>query len=551
MSAPHSLVNSPADWWRHAVIYQVYPRSFADGNGDGIGDLPGIIHRLPDIAALGIDAIWLSPFYTSPQKDAGYDVANYCDVDPVFGTLADAEKLIDTAHDLGLRIIVDIVPNHSSDQHEWFQEALASEPGSPQRARYMFREGKGDSGELPPNNWESVFGGPAWTRVIESNGTPGQWYLHLFDSSQPDFNWETPEVWEMFRGVLRFWLDRGVDGFRVDVAHGLIKEPGLPDHDYAKEAPLGNRGPFWDQDGVHEVYRDWHKVLEGYGPDRMMCAEAWVLPLEKMAWYVRDDEMHQAFNFGYLATAWDATDLRNVINESLSAFGGVGGPSTWVLSNHDVVRHASRMGLNYQSEGQPTGIGPLSPNKPDAGLGLARARAASALMLALPGSAYLYQGEELGLPEVIDIPDEMRQDPTFFRTSGERYGRDGCRVPIPWESNAPAFGFNDTGKTWLPQPDTFSSLARSQQVGVATSTLELYRSVIELRSKHALGTGSLEWLTGYPDSVVAFVNNGVAIIANAGDGDVALPEGDILVSSGELSDNLLGPDTTAWVKLPS
>jgi len=367
-----------------------------------------------------VDAIWLSPFYTSPQKDAGYDVADYCSVDSIFGSLDDAEKLIDEAHNLGLRIIVDVVPNHSSDQHVWFQQALAAVPGSPERARYMFREGTGASGEFPPNNWESVFGGPAWTRVVEADGSPGQWYLHLFDASQPDFDWKNPEVWELFRSVLAFWLDRGVDGFRVDVAHGLIKAEGLPDEEKVNNPPLGNRGPFWDQDGVHAVYQDWRKILESYGPDKMLCAEAWVMPLSKMAHYVRRDEMHQAFNFGYLATGFEAKALRSIIDDSLEAFGGVGSPSTWVLSNHDVVRHATRFGTDFISQGQPTGIGPNSPEKPDADLGLRKARAATALMLALPGSAYLYQGEELGLPEVIDIPDESRQDPTFFRTNGER-----------------------------------------------------------------------------------------------------------------------------------
>ena len=551
MLAPKTLANSPADWWRHAVIYQIYPRSFADGNGDGIGDLPGIIDRLPAVADLGVDAIWLSPFYTSPQKDAGYDVADYCDIDPVFGTLQDAERLIHSAHDLGLRVIVDLVPNHSSDLHEWFQSALMAAPGSAERERYMFRDGKGETGELPPNNWESVFGGPAWTRVTESDGSPGQWYLHLFDASQPDLNWENPEVWEMFRGVLRFWLDRGVDGFRVDVAHGLVKEKGLPDKKLVANPPLGDRGPHWDQDGVHEVYRDWRKVLDEYGPDRMLCAEAWVLPLSKMAWYVREDEMNQAFNFGYLATQWNASSLRSVINESMDAFGGVGAPSTWVLSNHDVIRHASRFGLNAPTEGQPTGIGPKTPDKPNEVLGLDIARAATTMMLALPGSAYVYQGEELGLPEVIDIPDGLRQDPTFFRTQGERYGRDGCRVPIPWEANAPAYGFNSTGSSWLPQPRSFNALARSEQDGVAGSTLELYKTLLALRAEYSLGSGNLEWLDGFGNDVVAFRNVSIAIIANIGDSPVELPEGEVLVTSGEIAGPQLPPNTTAWVKLGS
>jgi len=545
-----TLANSPSDWWRHAVIYQIYPRSFADGNGDGVGDLAGIIRRLPAIADLGVDAIWLSPFYRSPQKDAGYDVSDYCDVDPIFGTLAEAETLITTAHDLGLRIIVDVVPNHSSDQHEWFQAALAAGPGSPERERYMFHDGHGETGELPPNNWESVFGGPAWSRTTDPDGTAGQWYLHLFDQSQPDFNWENPDVWSLFDGVLRFWLDRGVDGFRVDVAHGLVKEAGLPDRDLTNGPPkAGNRSPFWDQDGVHEVYRAWRKILDDYGDDRMMCAEAWVMPLSKMAHYVRPDEMHQAFNFGYLASSWDSVSLRAVIDESLSAFGGVGAPSTWVLSNHDVIRHRSRLATNVTEEGQPTGIGPNSEHKPDDKLGHHRGRAATALMLGLPGSAYVFQGEELGLPEVIDIPDDRRDDPTFFRTHGERYGRDGCRVPIPWEADKPAYGFNDSGASWLPQPAVFGELARDQQQGVESSTLELYRRLLSLRASHGLGSGDFSWLPDFPESTVAFRNLGIAVIGNLGTAPITLPAGDILASSGPLVDGQLPGDTTAWIKL--
>jgi alpha-glucosidase len=545
-----TLANSPSDWWRHAVIYQIYPRSFADGNGDGVGDLAGIISRLPAIADLGVDAIWLSPFYRSPQKDAGYDVSDYCDVDPVFGTIADAEKLITTAHDLGLRIIVDLVPNHSSDQHEWFQAALAAGPGSPERARYMFREGLGESGELAPNNWESVFGGPAWSRITNPDGTHGQWYLHIFDQSQPDFNWENPEVWRLFDGVLRFWLDRGVDGFRVDVAHGLIKEAGLPDRDLSNGPPApGARSPFWDQDGVHEVYRAWRKILNEYGDDRMMCAEAWVMPLSKMAHYVRSDEMHQAFNFGYLSSTWDPAVLRGVIDESLEAFGGVGAPSTWVLSNHDEVRHRSRLATKFASEGKPMGIGPNTEHKPDEELGHWRGRAATALMLGLPGSAYLFQGEELGLPEVIDIPDDRRDDPTFFRTNGERYGRDGCRVPIPWEADKPAYGFNDSGASWLPQPAVFGELARDQQSGVESSTLELYRRLLSLRTSHGLGSGDFSWLPDFSASTVAFQNSGVAVIGNLGTTPIALPPGEVLASSGPLVDGQLPGDATAWVKL--
>jgi alpha-glucosidase len=550
-AAPTPLASHPGrEWWRTAVIYQVYPRSFADFDGDGVGDLRGITGRLDAISDLGADAVWLSPFYASPQKDAGYDVADYCDIDPLFGTLADFDALLARAHDLGLRVIVDLVPNHSSDKHAWFQEALAAPEGSPERARYLFRDGKGPDGNTPPNNWESVFGGPAWTRVTRADGTPGQWYLHLFDSSQPDFDWTNEWVRAQFRDVLRFWLDRGVDGFRVDVAHGLIKVDGLPD--YTPPADAGSMGggdvptpPYWAQEGVHEIYRDWHSVLEEYD-DRVLCAEAWVEPLTKLAKWVRPDEMQQAFNFTYLETPWDAAALRATIDTSIAAFATVGAPSTWVLSNHDVVRHASRLALTAPNP-QGAGIGPLSPGQPDRALGLRRARAATALMLALPGSAYIYQGEELGLPEVIDLPDAAREDPTWFRTNGERYGRDGCRVPIPWEAGAPASGFNSTGGSWLPQPADWSTFARDAQVGVAGSTLELYRTALRLRAQHGLGFGSIEWLGDYGDGIVAFTSNGVRVIANVTSASIALPEGDVLLASEAIIDGMLPADTTVWL----
>ena len=544
------LTTLGGEWWRTAVIYQIYPRSFADASGDGIGDLPGITSHLDDLQSLGIDAIWLSPFQRSPQKDAGYDVSDYCDVDPLFGTLADFDAMLAAAHERGIRVIVDLVPNHSSDQHEWFQQALAAAPGSPERARYMFRDGKGEHGELPPNNWDSVFGGPAWTRVIEADGTPGQWYLHLFDSSQPDFDWSNEEVREEFRRILRFWLDRGVDGFRVDVAHGLVKAEGLPDYIPAPEA--GSMGgeeenvPYWGQEGVHEVYRDWRTIMAEYEGDRALAAEAWLPTADKTALWVRSDEMHQAFNFPYLQTEWNAAELRAVIDESLRAFPGVGAPSTWVLSNHDVVRHASRLALTAENP-QGHGIGPDSPGKPIPEVGLRRARAATTLMLALPGSAYLYQGEELGLPEVIDIPGDARQDPTWFRTNGERYGRDGCRVPIPWETDAPAYGFSPSGASWLPQPAEWAELARSAQVGVEGSTLELYRQLLAERRARGLGAGTLEWIDGYGPDAVAFRNGNVTVVANTGTAAIPVPDGIVIAASGPLADGELPADTTVWV----
>ena len=562
--APFDAIVSPeaetiadvrGEWWRTAVIYQVYPRSFADSDGDGIGDLRGITSRLDSLADLGVDAGWLSPFMTSPQKDAGYDVSDYCGVDPLFGTLDDFDALRARATQLGLRVIVDLVPNHSSSAHPWFQAALAAGPGSTERGHYTFRDGLGENGELPPNNWESIFGGAAWSRITEVDGTPGQWYLHLFDSSQPDFDWSDPWVREQFLDILRFWLDRGVDGFRVDVAHGLIKADGLPD--YTPPAEAGSMGggladdltpPYWGQDGVHEIYRTWREVLDEYDGDRIMVAEAWVEPLSKLANWVRPDEMHQAFNFSYLESGWTATSIRRVIDSSLEVFDSVGAPSTWVLSNHDVVRHASRLALTTENP-QGTGIGPKTEGLPDRDLGLARARAATAIMLALPGSVYLYQGEELGLPEAIDLPDDSRQDPTWFRTNGERYGRDGCRVPLPWESASPAFGFNTTGEAWLPQPDDWAPYARDAQVGRVGSTLELYKLALAARDEFDLGSGEIEWLTGYGPSVVAFRNGEITVIANTGDVPVELPIADELLSSVELDGPALPPNATVWLRV--
>ena len=538
-----------SEWWRSAVIYQIYPRSFADASGDGIGDLPGITSRLESLKELGVDAIWLSPFMTSPQRDAGYDVADYRDVDPLFGTLADFDEMLAQAHARGIRVIVDLVPNHSSDQHAWFQEALKAAPGSPERARYVFRDGRGEHGELPPNNWESVFGGGMWERVTEADGTPGQWYLHIFDATQPDFDWTNEEVKEEFRSILRFWLDRGVDGFRVDVAHGMVKEAGLPD--YAPVADADSMGggeehvPYWGQDGVHEIYRDWHKVLAEYDGDRALCGEAWLPTLQKTALWVRPDEMHQTFNFPYLMTPWDAQQLRDVIRESLDEFGKVGAPSTWVLSNHDVVRHASRLALTADNP-QGEGIGPNSPGKPDPVVGLSRGRAATTLMLSLPGSSYLYQGEELGLPEAMEIPDEFRQDPTWLRTNGERYGRDGCRVPIPWEADAPAFGFNTTGDSWLPQPEEWARFARDGQEGDDSSTLSLYKQLLRLRRERELGTGTLVW-EDLGDSAVAFRRGDLHIAANFGDAPLELGEGvTFVVQSEPFAGTALPPNTAAW-----
>jgi alpha-glucosidase len=418
---------------------------------------------------------------------------------------------------------------------------------------YIFRDGKGANGELPPNNWESVFGGNAWTRTTNPDGTPGQWYLHIFDSSQPDFNWENPKVHALFEDVLRFWLDKGVAGFRVDVAHGMVKAKGLPDVQVPVSQTVGDQEtehPFWGQDGVHEIIRSWRKIFDEYD-DRVMCAEAWVLPLSRMAKWVREDEYHQTFNFGYLGTGWNKAGLINVITDSLAEFGKVGAPSTWVLSNHDVIRHVSRYGLSGVPP-QGDGIGP-DHEQPDEAIGLRKGRAATAFMLGLPGSSYIFQGEELGLPEHTTLDGKYREDPTWFRTKGERVGRDGCRVPIPWEANGGASrGFSSTGKSWLPQPDSYARYARDLQEGVAGSTLELYKRLIKLRKEHSLGSGEFRFAPEHSsDSTLAYINNDVLVLSNFGPDSVNVPAGKLLVTTQHdlTIEGVLEHDQTVWLKL--
>ncbi|MCD0179991.1 alpha-amylase family glycosyl hydrolase [Micrococcus luteus] len=595
---PSEARNRPVTpWWVDAVIYQVYPRSFADADGDGMGDLRGVTSRLDYLAQLGVDAIWLSPFYLSPQHDAGYDVADYRAVDPRFGTLADADEMIAAAHEAGIRVVVDLVPNHTSSEHAWFQAALAAAPGSPERARYHFAEGRGEHGELPPNNWESTFGGGAWARVTEADGTPGQWYLHLFDTTQPDLNWENEEVREEFRSILRFWLDRGVDGFRVDVAHGLIKQPGYPDAEHSRMGMVTDAAedadptfdpdtfepltPFMDQDRVHEVYRDWRRVLDSYDHEPMMVAEAWVAPLSRMFRYVRPGEMHQTFNFTYLMAGWDAESLTSAIDRSFEHAERVGAPNTWVLSNHDTVRHASRYGLADPSS-YPAGI-TAEDEQPDEELGRRRARAAALVELALPGSAYIYQGDELGLPEHTTLAAEQRTDPYFFRTDGKEPGRDGCRIPMPWAADEPALGFStpadDDGagpagdapaRPWLPQPESYRALAADRQVGVEGSVFELYRRLIQIRGELDLGTGTFAWSEHHDPAcgVLAFtVTSGggrhlgsgepipartVLVMANLSTDPVDLPAGHSralfsLEEAEAVQDGQLAHDAAAWL----
>lgn len=551
----HSGPLDPDSWWRRAVVYQIYPRSFADSNGDGVGDINGIRSRLAYLAGLGIDAVWISPWYPSPMKDAGYDVSNYRDIEPVFGTLAEAEALIAEAHEVGIKVIIDIVPNHFSDQHPMFREALAAGPGSPERERFVFREGRGVTGELPPNDWRSEFGGPAWTRTTNQDGTPGQWYLRLFTPEQPDVNWNHPDIKDEFEKTLRFWFDRGADGFRIDVAHGLVKDDHLADvGDMAfplpADTPEGVVHPHWDRPGVHEIYRSWRAVADEYTPARAFVAEAWVGRPQQLAQYIRPDELHTAFNFEFLKAPWIAPRVREVIDATLASHRSVGAPATWVLANHDVPREVSRYARPQETLSERVDIDELLALPADFDRGLRRARAAALLMLALPGSAYIYEGEELGLPEVEDIPAAALQDPIFVQTAGRHRGRDGCRVPIPWTSDPETYGFSPTGAAapWLPQPAAWAGLSVEAQRGAETSTLELYRSALRLRHEHpALGEGSLTWLEVGSDVLAFRREPGLECWVNLG-APVTLPAGaDVLLASETLANDVLPTDAAVWL----
>jgi alpha-glucosidase len=564
------------DWWRQATVYQIYPRSFADSDGDGIGDLPGITGRVPYLVDLGVDAVWLSPFYPSALADGGYDVDDYRDVDPTLGTLKDFDAMVAALHAAGIRLIVDIVPNHSSNRHAWFQAALAAPRGSPERDRYIFRDGAGEGGELPPADWTSAFGGSAWEPVGD-----GQWYLHYFAPEQPDFNWHNADVPADFVRTLRFWADRGVDGFRVDVAHGLTKDlPGVLPSQAELDAVDRTTGqhPLWDRDEVHEVYAQWRKVFDSYQPPRIAVAEAWVATPERRARYAHADGLGQAFNFDLLEADFDAVSFRQIITDNLAQASTVGTSTTWVLSNHDVVRHATRYGLPPQRPAPKRGAGGdrvmgdtvevdvvkqgaawllSGGTEPelDAEGGLRRARAATLFMLALPGSAYLYQGEELGLQEVADIPPARRQDPTYFRSPGVDVGRDGCRVPLPWTRTGTSYGFG-SAPAHLPQPGWFGDHSVEAEAAEPDSTLSLYRQALRLR-RELQSAETLEWLRlpdggGHvaPDALAFRRDNGWVCVANFGEEPVPLPDGELLVSSVALAgDQLLPGAATAWLRL--
>ncbi|WP_194819015.1 glycoside hydrolase family 13 protein [Nocardia sp. XZ_19_385] len=516
-------------WWCAAVFYQVYPRSFADADGDGVGDLSGVREKLGYLELLGVDALWICPVMRSPMADGGYDVSDPRDIDPLFGGMAAMDALLAEARARRIKVTMDLVPNHTSSEHPWFTAALAAAPGSPERNRYIFRDGRGPEGAEPPNNWPSIFGGPAWTRVTEADGRPGQWYLHIFAPEQPDLNWENPEVAEDFEQTLRFWLDRGVDGFRIDVAHGMAKPEGLPDMpelDTSRLLAHDANDPRFNNPGVHEIHRKIRKVLDEY-PHAVAIGEVWVDDNTRFGEYVRPDELHLAFNFRLAETRFEADAVRDAIENSLAAVEPVGAPPTWTLSNHDIEREVTRYG--------------------GGAVGGARARAMILVELALPGAVFIYNGAELGLPNVDDLPDEALRDPMWERSGHTERGRDGCRVPMPWEGAAPPFGFT-TGEPWLPMPPEWAALTPEKQLEDLGSTVSLYRMAIELRGMRKEFAGSeLEWFSSPPGCLQFRRPGGLICVLNTSPDPIPLPAGEFLLASVPLELGHLPTNAAAWL----
>jgi alpha-glucosidase len=557
-----SAVSPNHPWWQDAIVYEVYPRSFADSDGDGIGDLAGVRLRLPYLSELGVDAIWITPFYPSPLADGGYDVSDYRDVDPRLGTLAGFDELVAAAAEYGIRVIVDLVPNHCSAEHPFFRAALAAPAGSPEREMFLFRDGRGAGGDEPPNNWQSVFHGPAWTRITEPDGRPGQWYLHLFDQGQPDWNWRNPAVTSYFDEIIKFWLSRRAAGLRIDVAHGLFKDPDLAD---ITAAPASHApSPYYHRAELHELYHLWRVILDSYVPGefpgpRTAVGEVWYDSPATLRPYLDGTGLPQIFNFQLVMARWDAAEMRAAIDAMQDMAGGDRAP--WVIGNHDVPRPVSRYAAG--AAGAPNDSAGLPRvGDPELQAGSRRARAAALLMLALPGSAYIYQGEELGLPEVVELPDEARQDPTFRRSGGTAPGRDGCRVPLPWSSTGSSFGFStghrdgEHAAPWLPQPGYWDQYSVADQIGDAGSFLSLYRAALKLRRTHpALGLGTpgqnaalMRWLESAPGTLVFTREPGFVFAANLGAAPVPMPpHARILLASEPISDGKLPPDTAVWL----
>ena len=541
MSEPGARPATDA-WWRDALVYQVYVRSFADSDGDGIGDLPGIRSRLDQLAALGIDAIWLNPCFPSPQRDHGYDVSDYFAIHDEYGTLDDFDELLAAARDRGIKIMMDLVPNHCSSEHEWFRAALNAPPGSPERARFFFRDGlpnDDDPHGAPPNNWAAACGGSAWTRA---SGDDPQWYLGTFTPHQPDLDHRNSDVMKMFADMLEFWFDRGVEGFRVDAIVPVGKPPDLPAQppvpegtgmlQVAWENPYNNFRP----EG-HEIWKEFREIVDDYerrhpGRSLPLVAEAYMNGRPDLVrQYVNDAEFRGAFAFDLMLARWTKPAIEQALSDTFDLI-ETGHTATWTLNNHDAQRVVTRLGRDNADADANTGENMLDVdwNEVVVDLGLRRSRALVSLMMAMPGAFYLYAGEELGLPEVLDIPADRREDPVFHQTGGQRIGRDGCRIPLPWTDDpATNFGFStlpegvrQAPEPWLPQPEWWGSLAVDEVDGQEGSTLELYRELVAARREHALPQGRVAAVVALGPGLVAVRRGDLVTVTNVTRSPIAL-----------------------------
>lgn len=546
-------MSTDKNWWRNAVVYQIYPRSFADSNADGIGDIKGITSKIEYLSELGIDAVWISPFYPSHLIDGGYDVDDYRDVDPRLGTLADFDDMLQKLHENNIKVYVDLVPNHSSNSHVWFKEAINSDPQSSARARYIFRDGRGANGELPPTDWPSHFAPSAWTHESKMGGKHNQWYMHYFAPEQPDFNWDNKEVSDDFITTLKFWADKGVDGFRVDVAHGLKKDLSEPLRmrdtlEHVIDRPTHGEGILTDKDAVFEIYKEWRKIFNTYDPPIIAVAEANVVP-ERIPLYASEDTLGQCFDFRFLELPFRADVYLSSVKSAINLAKESKSSCTWALSNHDQIRHATKFGLHPTVNRSKWLLSNGKSNPVDFVAGTQAGLAATFFLMGLPGAMYLYQGEELGLHEVSDIPEESIQDPQYLKNNKTEKGRDGCRVPLPWSNSMDNFGFSKTG-SHLPQPEWFGEFAVNMQKVDPNSTLSAYKKAIKLR-KELLTEEEVEWIEETNAQILHYSRpNGLNVLTNFQGDLFTLPENiEILLVSRDLENgNKIGPYTTVWYK---
>jgi alpha-glucosidase len=539
------------NWWRQATIYQIYPRSFADTDGNGIGDLKGVASKVDYLASLSLDAVWLSPFYPSPLADGGYDVADYRNVDPKIGTLDDFDEMLAALHGVGIRVFVDIVPNHSSHLHQWFKDAISAAPGSVERNRYIFRDGRGANGEIPPTDWPSHFAPSAWTHESAWGGKHNQWYMHWFAPEQPDWNWDNPEVEADFLATLKFWADRGVDGFRIDVAHALKKDLSEPlrmraTMEYDAPQNLDGTGILMDRNEVFEVYRTWRKFFNSYDPPRVAVAEANVHP-SRMPLYASEDTLGQSFDFRFIDAAFTARNYKECVSQSLELAKKNKSSTTWTLGNHDQMRYATKLGLHPIVDRNDWLLSHGQSHPVDFEIGTRCSVAANLFILALPGCTYIYQGDELGIHEVADIPFDQVQDPVYLRNLKQAKGRDGSRVPLPWTRGDKNFGFG-TGTPHLPQPEWFADFSVEAESGDSSSPLEVFRAALKLRRELQCAE-EITWHETTSEDVLHFSRpNGWNCITNFRASKYPMPPGEIILASSPLIDGKIAAGTTIWFK---